>query len=92
MVKGVARHAVIVKSPDMKDFEQAIFIMSGESENPHVRNPSEMLKLACNLASGYVPKSRATGGFKAFGYILSFLCGCAATAGAWWALIVFGIL
>ena len=85
MVKGVARHAVIVKSPDLKDFEQAIFIVSGNPSEPRVQSPADMLRLACDLASRYnvssVPQKRRSG---AFGYVMCFLSGSMLTAALWW--------
>ena len=33
MVKGVSRQVIVVKSPDPKLFEQAIFILKADAEN-----------------------------------------------------------
>ena len=30
MVKGISKHIVIVKNPDKKNFEQAIFVVRGD--------------------------------------------------------------
>ncbi len=59
MVKGVARHAVIVKTGESKDFEQAIFILSGQQEE-RIKSPDELLTLACQLAEGYCADTRLT--------------------------------
>ena len=42
MVKGISKHIVIVKNPDKKNFEQAIFVVRGDifrkSENRRVKS------------------------------------------------------
>lgn len=91
MVKGVARHAVIVRPQEGREFEQAIFILSDGGEAP-VRSPEELLSLAGELANKYaVPAAPARRGgrrrlaeaLRAAGY---FLCGSGATALVWWFL------
>lgn len=89
MVKGVSRHAVIVRSPDMKDFEQAIFILSSQADQPQVKTPDEMLSLACSLADGYRAKGRRPARGRFFGYLACFLSGAVAAAAAWWAVATF---
>ena len=93
MVKGVARHAVIVKSPDMKDFEQAIFILSGQSENTELKSPDEMLQLACSLASDCCGKNTAASKKERFlRPIMYFAAGSGFTAALWWIITSFFIV
>ena len=58
MVKGTARRVVVVKSPDKKMFEEAIFIVREE----YMRSPgitqAELMKEARNAARGYVGRLR----------------------------------
>ncbi len=84
MVKGVARHAVIVKAPETKEFEQAIFIISGQSEEL-VKNPDEMLELANRLAEKYciASKNKKNVLKKYFLPMLWFACGSGVTALIW---------
>ena len=87
MVKGVARHAVIVRSPDLKDFEQAIFIISGQGADQTVKSPEEMLRLACSLAADYsvgtVPTRKTPRWLRPAAW---FAAGSAATGALWWGL------
>lgn len=87
MVKGVARHAVIVRSPDLKEFEQAIFIISGQGEDRTVKSPEEMLRLACSLAADYSVKSVAARRVPRWLRPAAwFAAGSAATGALWWGL------
>ena len=58
MVKGTARRVVVVKSPDKKMFEEAIFIVREE----YMRSPgitqAQLMKEARNAAKGYVGRLR----------------------------------
>lgn len=63
MVKGVARRVIVVKSPDPRLFEQAIFIMKEEAFCQEGVSAEQVLREARQVASGYVkrnsPLSRA---------------------------------
>ncbi len=92
MVKGVVRHAVIVKSPDLKEFEQAIFILSDKEDSQPIKSPDEMLTLAGNLASSYCVKgvaARKQGRWLV--PTLSFCAGSGVVAAIWWYLSSFGL-
>ena len=53
MVKGVTRRVVVVRAPDQKYFEQAIFLLREEAESP---DPPEeqVLKQAQAVADAYL--------------------------------------
>lgn len=58
MVKGVARRVVVVKSPDPKVFEQAIFLMREDADGA----PEEaVLKQAQEVANAYLLKNSSHG-------------------------------
>ncbi|NCB04480.1 MAG: hypothetical protein EOM69_03035 [Clostridia bacterium] len=84
MIKGVAKHAVIISPSDAQQFEQAIFIVSPREEHG-VGNASEMLALASSLASKYTSKTLKTHAMRRYlTPALSFLAGAGiATAVAW---------
>ena len=84
MIKGVSKHAVIVKPPDSKQFEQAIFILSGENNTKQIENANDLLELAASLASKYVISSVEPIKKHDFWHpILFFLVGVAAMGMIW---------
>lgn len=56
VVKGTARRIVVVKSPDKKVFEEAIFIVREEYMHSAGISQSELMKQARDAARGYVGK------------------------------------
>lgn len=58
VVKGTARRIVVVKSPDKKVFEEAIFIVREEYMHSAGISQSELMKQARDAARGYVGKLR----------------------------------
>ena len=58
MVKGVARRVIVVKSPDPRLFEQAIFIMKEEAFSREGVSAEQVLKEARQVADGYVRRNR----------------------------------
>ena len=53
MVKGVSRQVILVKSPDPRLFEQAIFIVRDAAEGTGV-TAEQVLEEARRVANGYV--------------------------------------
>jgi len=89
MVRGFSKRAVIVRSPDLKGFEQAIFILSGEGEAPQMRTPAELLELATKLADRHRLLQDPPGRRSLWPCIASFLLGSILTAAAFWAVTIF---
>ena len=56
MVKGLSRKIIIVKSPDPKIFEQAIFIVRDDYLMKQGIDQKELMRQANEAASGYVNK------------------------------------
>ena len=54
MVKGVARRVIVVKSPDRRLFEQAIFIVKEDAYNAEGVTAEQVLAEAQRVADGYV--------------------------------------
>ncbi len=60
MVKGVARQIILVRSPDRRLFEQAIFIVREQASLSGV-GPEQILEEARRAASGYIRRSKGMG-------------------------------
>ena len=61
MVKGITRQVILVKSPDPKLFEEALFIVKEEAMNREGVSAEQILKQARQAADGYLKGSRVTG-------------------------------
>ena len=57
MVKGVSRRVIVVKSPDPRLFEQAIFIMKEEAFSREGVSAEQVLREARQVADGYVRRN-----------------------------------
>jgi len=64
MVKGVTRQVILVKSPDPKLFEEAIFIVKEEALNREGVTPEQVIRQARQAADGYLRRSRKQGQVK----------------------------
>ena len=56
MVKGLSRKVIIVKSPDSKIFEQAIFIVKDDYMMTQGADRKELMRQANEAASGYIDR------------------------------------
>lgn len=54
MVKGVQKRVVVVRCPDTKYFDQAIFMVRDDSLTEEGRSPQQVLEEACRVADGYI--------------------------------------
>ena len=87
MVKGVARRVVVVKSPDPKQFEQAIFLLREDALSEDTPE-EQVLRQAQQVANEYlrqtVPQSRTRR------FLLPGLCTLAGAAAAslFWFLLI----
>ena len=59
MVKGITRQVILVKSPDPKLFEEAIFIVKEEALARDGVSADQVLKQARQAADGYLRQGRA---------------------------------
>lgn len=73
MVKGISRQVIVVKSPDTKLFEQAIFILRSDAQEI---SEEMLLKEARQVAGMPAEKWLRTGPFWA-------ACGAVSTAAIW---------
>lgn len=59
MVKGITRQVILVKSPDPRLFEEAIFIVKDEALAREGVDAEQILKEARQAANGYLKGGRA---------------------------------
>ena len=62
MVKGINKRVIVVKSPDQRFFEEAIFIVKEEAFAKAGVSPEGVLKEAQQVAKGYVKRNTGLGG------------------------------
>ena len=58
MVKGITRQVILVKSPDPKLFEEAIFIVKEEAMNREGVTAEQVIRQARRAADGYLKGNR----------------------------------
>lgn len=63
MVKGVSRQVIIVKSPDPRLFEQAIFIVKEDAFTRAGVTAEQVVQEACQVASGYIRQNNRLSGW-----------------------------
>ena len=61
MVKGVARRVIVVKTPDKRLFEQAIFIMKEDAFNSQGVTADQIVEEAQRVADGFVRRNSGLG-------------------------------
>ena len=81
MVKGISRQVILVKSPDAKLFEQAIFILKEDALGHGVTDEALLKEAERAARQGIRGQKRYSGGFWA-------CCGAAVT-GLVWLLVSF---
>lgn len=89
MVKGVTRRVIVVKTPDKKLFEQAIFIVKEDALSRPGVTAEQVLSEAQRVANGYVRRNSNLG--KRLHRIPppAYAAAGAAMASALWALVSF---
>lgn len=61
MVKGVSRRVIVVKTPDRRLFEQAIFIVKEDAFTQNGVTAEQVLAEAQRVADGYVRRNSVVG-------------------------------
>ena len=89
MVKGITRQVILVKSPDPRLFEEAIFIVKEEALAREGVNADSVLREARQAADGYLKQGKAWN--RRLGYFPASLWGVlgAALASLIWAVWLF---
>lgn len=83
MVKGLSRKVIIVKSPDPKIFEQAIFIVRDDYLTSQGIGQKELLRQAKQAANGYVNQTYGWHRFQNLHPIIFGLMGAAVVILLW---------
>lgn len=90
MVKGVSRRVIVVKSPDPRLFEEAIFIVKEEAFSRGGVSAEQVLQEARQVAQGYVRRNTPlmrllrripAPAYAAMGALASTICWAAALYG-----------
>lgn len=93
MVKGISRRVIVVKSPDPKVFEEAIFIIREDFLSQPGVSPERVMKEAQEVADGYMKSisSRSKRFINRLPAPALAAAGAAATGIAWIALRLVGV-
>lgn len=83
MVKGLSRKVIIVKSPDPKIFEQAIFIVRDDFLASQGIGQKELLRQAKQAANGYVNQTYGWHRFRNAHPLLFGMLGAAVVLALW---------
>ena len=81
MIKGVSRRVVVVKAPDPRFFEEAIFILREEALAKDGVTAEQVVDEARRVADGFTQKNRPAwtrhlpaAGYIALGALISTIC------------------
>lgn len=89
MVKGVARRVIVVKTPDRRLFEQAIFIVKEDAFSHGGVSAEQVLAEAQRVADGYVRRNSGVRRRLSRIPAPAYAAAGAAAATAVWALTLF---
>lgn len=89
MVKGINRQVIVVKSPDPKLFDQAIFLLREDAFSSSAATPEQVIRQARQAADGYLRKNTVVG--RAAARLSPAACGVAGAlmASAVWVVVLF---
>ena len=62
MVKGISRRVIVVRSPDPRFFEQAIFLMKEDAFHNNTVSADQVVAEARQAAAGYLRRSAGVSG------------------------------
>ena len=92
MVKGMSRKVVVIKSPDKKIFEEAIFIVKEDLFKRSGVSTAEVINEAQRVASEYVKENCGSKKFfSRFSQKAIFASGAAVTGILWLTCVLLGI-
>ncbi len=88
MVKGISKRVIVVRSPDPRIFEQAIFIIREDYAGQNGVSEEDVLREAGRVANGYLrgEHGRPGAGLRRIRGALCAMAGAAVTVIAWFAV------
>ena len=83
MVKGVTRRVIVIKSPDRRLFDEAIFIVREDARNDLGVTPGDIIKEAQGIADDYIRSNLKPGRLRKLPAPLLVLAGSMLTGLVW---------
>lgn len=86
MVKGISRRVIVVRSPDPRFFEQAIFLMKEDAFHNGTVSADQVVAEAQRAAAGYLRRQEEGGGSRWKRRLPGaawFALGCCVIAAVW---------
>jgi len=83
MVKGVTRRVIVIKSPDRRLFDEAIFIVREDALNDPGVKPGDIIKEAQTVADNYIRDNLRPGRLRKLPAPVFMLGGSMLTGLAW---------
>lgn len=83
MVKGISRRVIVVRSPDPRFFEQAIFLMKEDAFHNRTVSADQVVAEARQAAAGYIRRTSEQKSRKKLPGALWFLLGGGVIAVLW---------
>ena len=83
MVKGITRRVIVIKSPDKRLFDEAIFIVREDALSDTGVNSEDIIKEAQSVADSYIRANLKSGGLPKIPAPLFTLAGAGFTALIW---------
>ena len=91
VVKGITRQVILVKSPDPKLFEEAIFIVKEEAMNQEGVTAEQVIRQARRAADGYLKGNRIKKSIlERFAGPVWGIGGAALASVGWYAVMILG--
>lgn len=83
MVKGISRRVIVVRSPDPRFFEQAIFLMKEDAFHNSAVSADQVVAEARQAAAGYIRRTSEKTVRKKISGAFWFLLGSGVIAAVW---------
>lgn len=89
MVKGISRRVIVVRSPDPRFFEQAVFFLREDALHQDGVTADQVVSEAKRVAAGYIRRNKGPGGKKRIPAGAKWCALGVAAASLVWSLICF---
>lgn len=89
MVKGISRRVIVVRSPDPRFFEQAVFFLREDALHQDGVTADQVVSEAKRVAAGYIRRNKSSGGKKRLPSGAKWCALGVAAASLVWSLLLF---